>query len=214
MAYTIVGVAVIVLRYRPDEGLNCDYMELSANEKLLPYGGDSCESESENEEIIYCNDENPVLSKGDLLDASKTKDTVKQLLLFPWSSKCGATEVSSKVANIFTFISAIASFILAIILIHSENSKSVLLPSLVFVTVVLFCTLWIFLLPTPSSNQNLPFKVPLVPFLPILSIFINLYLMLKLSPATWVRFTVWMSTGGAIYVFYGWSHSKEEKRKS
>ena len=66
MAYTIVGVAVIVLRYRPDEGLNCDYMELSANEKLLPYGGDSCESESENEEIIYCNDENPVLSKGDL----------------------------------------------------------------------------------------------------------------------------------------------------
>ena len=213
MAYTIVGVAVIVLRYRPDDqGFHGDYIALSAKQKLLPYG-DSCESESDNEEIVYCNDENPVLSKADRLsDASKTKDTIKQLLLCPWSSKCGASEVSSQAANIFTFISTIASLILALTLTHSEN-KSVLVPGLVFLFVIIFCTLWTFLLPTPSSNKNLTFKVPLVPFLPAFSIFVNLYLMLKLSPATWVRFTVWMAVGGAIYVFYGWSHSKEEKRK-
>jgi len=212
MAYTIVGVAVIVLRYRPDEGFHGDYIALSAKKKLLPYG-DSCnESESENEEIIYCNDENPVLSKADRLDPKSTsQDTVKQLILCPWSSKFGATEVSAYVANIFTFTSTIASFILALILIHSEP-QSILVPSLVFVFVILFCTLWTFLLPVPSSNQNLTFKVPLVPLTPQLSITINLYLMLKLSFATWVRFTVWMAIGAAIYAFYGWSHSKQEKR--
>ena len=61
-------------------------ISLSANEKLLPYGGDSCESESENEEIIYCNDKDPVLSKADRLDSNSTsKDTFKQLILCPWS---------------------------------------------------------------------------------------------------------------------------------
>ena len=209
MAYTIVGVAVIILRYRPDDGFHGDYIALSAKKKLLP---DSCdESEtSENEEIIYCNDENPVLSKADRLDPTSTsKDTFKQLILSPWSSKDGATEVSAFVANILTFTSTIASFILALILIHSNT---VLVPSLVFIFVILFCTLWTFLLPVPSSNANLSFKVPLVPLLPQLSITINLYLMLKLSFATWVRFTVWMTIGAAIYAFYGWSHSKQEKK--
>ena len=212
MAYTIVGVAVIILRYRPDDGFHCDYIALSAKEKLLPPDGSISEtSESENEEVYNFNDENLVLPKANL-DGTLTQDTVKQLILFPWSSKCGATEVSAYVANVFTFTSTLSSFVLALILIHSTTT--VLIPSLVFVFIIFFCTFWTFLLPTPSSNAKLPFKVPLVPFLPNLSIFINLYLMLKLSPATWVRFAVWMSIGGAIYVFYGWSHSKEEKRKS
>ena len=33
-------------------------------------------------------------------------------------------------------------------------------------------------------------KVPLVPFLPAFSIFVNVYLMMKLSTETWVSFTV------------------------
>ena len=37
--------------------------------------------------------------------------------------------------------------------------------------------------------------MPLVPVLPIASVFINFYLMMVLSRATWIRFAVWMFLG-------------------
>ncbi|XP_033219573.1 cationic amino acid transporter 2 isoform X2 [Belonocnema kinseyi] len=52
---------------------------------------------------------------------------------------------------------------------------------------VLFC---IYL--QPVSGTRLTFSVPLVPFLPALSILINVYLMMMLDIMTWVRFGVWM----------------------
>src|SRR6478609_2377657 len=47
------------------------------------------------------------------------------------------------------------------------------------------------------------FKVPLVPFLPILSAVICLYLTVNLSVETWIRFVVWMLLGFIIYFSYG-----------
>lgn len=47
----------------------------------------------------------------------------------------------------------------------------------------------------PKSVTPLPFKMPLVPFLPLASMFINIYLMMELNPATWMRFAVWMAIG-------------------
>ena len=47
----------------------------------------------------------------------------------------------------------------------------------------------------PQNKNELPFKAPLVPILPLLSIFINIYLMLELSILTWVRFGLWMFLG-------------------
>lgn len=39
------------------------------------------------------------------------------------------------------------------------------------------------------------FQVPLVPFLPAVSVFINIYLMLMLDYYTWIRFGLWMLLG-------------------
>lgn len=38
-------------------------------------------------------------------------------------------------------------------------------------------------------------KVPIVPFLPGISVFINIYLMLMLDYYTWIRFGIWMVLG-------------------
>ena len=47
----------------------------------------------------------------------------------------------------------------------------------------------------PQNTNTISFKAPFVPALPILAIFFNVFLMLKLSRLTWIRFGVWMGLG-------------------
>ncbi|XP_053135820.1 cationic amino acid transporter 4 isoform X2 [Hemicordylus capensis] len=63
-----------------------------------------------------------------------------------------------------------------------------------------------------QSTQT--FQLPLVPLTPALSIFINIYLMLKLNYMTWLRFSVWLVAGLLVYFGYGIWHSKENLRES
>ncbi|KAF6091493.1 solute carrier family 7 member 3 [Phyllostomus discolor] len=62
----------------------------------------------------------------------------------------------------------------------------------------------------PQSSTPLHFKVPALPFLPLMSIFVNIYLMMKMTAGTWARFGVWMAIGFAIYFGYGIQHSLEQ----
>lgn len=68
----------------------------------------------------------------------------------------------------------------------------------------------------PKSPKKLSFKVPLVPWIPILSVAVNTYLMLNLPGATWKRFALWMAIGFFIYFGYGmWQstgYMSEEER--
>lgn len=54
-----------------------------------------------------------------------------------------------------------------------------------------------------QNNDEIYFKVPFLPVIPVLSIFINLFLMFKLHWQTWIRFGVWMFIGFVIYFSYG-----------
>jgi APA family basic amino acid/polyamine antiporter len=55
---------------------------------------------------------------------------------------------------------------------------------------------------------NRPFRTPLVPLVPILSIVFSGILILALSRATQIRLVVWLIVGLAIYFTYGKKHSK------
>ena len=61
----------------------------------------------------------------------------------------------------------------------------------------------------PRNSEELSFKVPFVPFVPSLAVFVNIYLMMKLSVDTWIRFFVWLFVGLVIYFSYGIRNSTE-----
>ncbi len=64
----------------------------------------------------------------------------------------------------------------------------------------------------PDAHR--PFRVPLVPLVPILGIAFCLLLMFSLPPQNWLRLFAWMLIGLAIYWFYGRRHSALRKNYS
>jgi APA family basic amino acid/polyamine antiporter len=57
-----------------------------------------------------------------------------------------------------------------------------------------------------------PFRTPLVPVLPIVSVLASVWLMLNLQATTWLRFGVWMAVGLLVYFVYSARHSGVARR--
>ncbi|KAI3384491.1 hypothetical protein SNEBB_008931 [Seison nebaliae] len=89
---------------------------------------------------------------------------------------------------------------------------------IIIISIVIVLLLYIIsiiqLMRLPQMKQTeKKFQMPLVPFLPSLSMFINFYLMCQLSTITWIRFGVWLLLGLIIYFTYGIRHSKESSHR-
>jgi basic amino acid/polyamine antiporter, APA family len=65
-----------------------------------------------------------------------------------------------------------------------------------------------------EPDRPRPFRAPLVPLTPIISIVACLYLMLQLPKLTWIRFGIWLALGLVIYLFYGIRNSRLGKRQA
>ncbi|CAG2110549.1 unnamed protein product, partial [Medioppia subpectinata] len=72
--------------------------------------------------------------------------------------------------------------------------------------VITLCLLTVFMIALrrqPQTAERLSFRIPAVPLVPVLSVFVNIYLMIHLSSLTWIRFGVWMVLGMFMYFLYG-----------
>src|SRR5689334_12792622 len=56
-------------------------------------------------------------------------------------------------------------------------------------------------------DRRRPFRVPGVPYTPIISILACLYLMIQLPTVTWIRFGIWLAVGLVVYFLYGYKNS-------
>ena len=66
----------------------------------------------------------------------------------------------------------------------------------------------VILLRRRQPERRRTFRVPWVPFLPLVSLFSCLVLMASLPLETWIRFFVWLAIGLGIYFLYGRKHSE------
>uniref|UniRef100_A0A8C6TJ00 Cationic amino acid transporter C-terminal domain-containing protein n=1 Tax=Neogobius melanostomus TaxID=47308 RepID=A0A8C6TJ00_9GOBI len=111
---------------------------------------------------------------------------------------------SSKAVTILTILVIITA--ICLLLTQALDAISALEPwSLALVSIFAFAVLLItfFIWRHPQNLTKATFMVPLLPALPILTTFINVYLMVQLGAETWLRYAIWMLVGLLIYFLYG-----------
>jgi APA family basic amino acid/polyamine antiporter len=75
-------------------------------------------------------------------------------------------------------------------------------------------SLGVILLRRRQPDRKRAFRVPFVPWFPLISILLCGGLMTGLTVITWLRFVIWLTLGLLIYIFYSRHHSEFAKAKS
>ncbi|XP_034079079.1 cationic amino acid transporter 2 isoform X2 [Gymnodraco acuticeps] len=195
LAYSLVAVCVLILRYQPDGAMERragpgerDYLSSEEGES------DLTESESH-------------------LNMLKGGSSTLQAVLHPPASP---SEHSSSVVNmsvcVLVLVVCVMSYLTTYHIYNILDLEGWILASL-FVCLLIFSGCVFMVCRQPQTTKKVSFMVPLLPFLPIVSVFVNIYLMVQLSGDTWIRFSVWMAVGFLIYFGYGMWHSVERQRK-
>ncbi|XP_039986741.1 high affinity cationic amino acid transporter 1-like [Xiphias gladius] len=184
LAYTLVAACVLVLRYQPEQPSVAYEMANTQDEPEI--------AESYNEGTI------------DMLPQPEDRFTIKNLL-FP--SNTEPSPLSGFAVNICTSILGVLVCVFSVVAVQGGLAPwSVSVLSIIMVV----CLILTFVMcRQPQSKAKLAFKVPLLPFVPVISMFVNVYLMMQLDKGTWLRFAIWMALGFIIYFGYGIRNSAE-----
>ncbi|CAL4079719.1 unnamed protein product [Meganyctiphanes norvegica] len=205
LAYTIVSLCVMLLRYndleisnwKPNHKLLQDVYASDSDqerEALTEEGRERSPTKSSHSSMKY--------SASDYLSQSFNTKGLKE-----------PTELSATIASHSTLLFCFLCFALALTMVLLQDNLFLGdVGAIVAVSVLLVLNILnVFIISRqPQSKKKLSFKVPLVPWLPALSSFINLYLMCNLTKGTWIRFSVWMAIGFLLYFLYGMWQSTEE----
>src|SRR5450432_4368343 len=97
------------------------------------------------------------------------------------------------------FVSLFAAFVPARVLGEMTSIGTL------FAFILVCIGVWVMRIKMPELKRS--FKTPLVPLVPILGIFVCLFMMVFLPMDTWIRLIVWMLIGMDIYLVYGAKNS-------
>lgn len=112
------------------------------------------------------------------------------------------TDLSATSVAYSTSIIALVSILFSIASLFGSVKGMIICAVLL---VVFSISIWL----QPESKAFLNFKVPLIPFVPVVNVLVNVYLMVFLPWGIWVKLIFWLAAGYAIYFGYGWQHSSE-----
>lgn len=193
LAYSLVAVCVLILRYQPRQ-LNSpramEMLELNGNEE---------------DRVIM----DPTITAA----SAQHKETLSLVMLF---NPPGDTPTVLSGRIVYVCVTVIAAVITILCMVLTYNVAALKDASVgcvvaVVLLLVALLILTIIIWRQPQSNARLNFKVPFLPLLPICSTFVNILLMVKLSAGTWARFAICMVVGFVIYFAYGIRNSVEAK---
>lgn len=216
LAYTLVSVCVLLLRYQPDEQTDTHHFT----------SGDDVDGPEHHEDVPAKDDR--TLIGGSEPDSSSSyhaggtegegddsgfhtgpASLMKRLLgghYYTLRVRLGIpdatarpTPVTGRTVTRCTLLLFFTSFLLwATVIFGVEQGAgagaafSGLVATLMAGSVA---KLLIVIIQQPESGRSLAYMAPCVPFVPAAAILVNTYLMLKLSPLTWARFTIWCFIG-------------------
>uniref|UniRef100_A0A8C6T170 Solute carrier family 7 member 1a n=1 Tax=Neogobius melanostomus TaxID=47308 RepID=A0A8C6T170_9GOBI len=184
LAYTLVAACVLVLRYQPEQP-SLAYHMANTQEDLDLIDGIS------------------VPSMG-ILPGVEERLSYRSIM-FPDNPEPSA--LSGYIVNVCASLLGVLILAFSVLAVQGGIAlwNMATLSIIIIVCLLLVFVVW----RQPESNTKLSFKVPLLPFIPVISMFVNVYLMMQLDTGTWIRFSIWMAIGMAIYFCYGLHHSAE-----
>ncbi|XP_020299490.1 cationic amino acid transporter 4 isoform X2 [Pseudomyrmex gracilis] len=198
LAYTIVAVSVILLRYTPEQQPS----------DRTSVGTPSSLSSPPTEEADSSSYSSIASVKSELLCEGVGRFKPRYAWLEDTLEGCDTRHIIAVCLSVYTITCAVLSTFLIITLETAVSfTKNDYLVAASYI-LLSFASLFVIC----AHKQNPPngkFRVPLVPFIPALSILFNMGLIMHLSLVTWLRFVVWMTLGMMIYFLYGIHYSKE-----
>ncbi|XP_053186976.1 high affinity cationic amino acid transporter 1 [Scomber japonicus] len=184
LAYTLVAACVLVLRYQPAQP-SVGYEMANTQDEVEMSDGISAPSM-------------------DILPGMEERFSFNTLM-FPDNPE--PSVLSGFTVNICVSLMGLLILAFSILAVQGGMAMwNIVALSVIFMA----CLLLTFIVwRQPQSKTKLSFKVPLLPFIPVISMFVNVYLMMQLDRGTWIRFSIWMAIGFLIYFCYGIHHSAE-----
>jgi amino acid transporter len=189
LAYSIVSACALILRYKPfvvDE----QSVTREPGEKIPISSyifGDS--KEKLHKRLFYTSATEASKETSHLVTATVLFSSNEYKFLF-------IQFLNETLTNYFFNILQVIDIVIICLIYNYGDFSSSIVPyifQIIFLTIlVIFSyTIWI----QPQNKQITTFKVPFVPFFPLLSAFVNIYLMTTLNLSTWVRFIIWFVIG-------------------
>nr|CAI9697911.1 unnamed protein product [Rangifer tarandus platyrhynchus] len=187
LVYSLVAFSILVLRYQPDQNL-------SKNEN------------TEEDIVALVLDEHPLDSEPE----ARNSNILKSLWSPPSTTP---TRKSGQIVYRCASLLVLLMIILSLILVQWSSQVFSGDPRYTPVTVLLLLLITgvtVIIWRQPQNPIPLYFKVPVLPVFPLVTIFVNIYLMMQITSGTWAIFCIWNVIGFLIYFGYGIRHSLEE----
>ncbi|XP_077511254.1 high affinity cationic amino acid transporter 1-like isoform X2 [Amblyomma americanum] len=208
LAYSLVAVSVLMLRYEPlveprPCGSPAPSLSVSISNRRQMYDV----AQSADGDIDGSEARKPPYDRSGQRGIAMT--------LFNLDGLSSPTESTALLVKVLTLLLGALFMALTALLVFAEAqvlslAVSAMVPLALMALASVFCIACIIRQPS-AGTETLSFAVPLVPFIPLFNMFVNLYLMMRLPPATWARFGIWMAIGMLIYFGYGIWNSSQRK---
>ncbi|XP_075237618.1 cationic amino acid transporter 2-like isoform X2 [Lycorma delicatula] len=188
MAYTVVSISVLVLRYSAQD--------ISAEEQITQGVVDDSQETSADDNINSegiinsINNHNNGVIKNNLLESLFNIN-----YLSGNNKRITPTIYTSAIVKWMTLLFVLSCTVICGCFSVCGIGNLLAINVLVFICGLIMIFSLVAINRQPQSKENLSFKVKFVPIIPAISTFMNILLMMMLNLQTWMRFFIWMLLG-------------------